>query len=235
MVWIRIDADAPWHDKVLDLPNDSARFGWVKALCLAKQHGREEFRVATLTERLGRHGKYVAAMLRVGLLDDLGDGRVAVHDFTDYQRRAANQERQARHRQRNAENVTEPLPDRDATVTQPSHTGQDRQDNTGQDRTEPPSDAFDAYVFATGRSPKNGAVEWLNRLTAVHGEARVAATIIDQWRDLPKISTLLGRVETNLATRKHKAEKERPRSGYHDGSHPNCLVCAPIRKETNDG
>jgi hypothetical protein len=62
MTWIRIDADMPWNDKVTGLPNDTARFAFVKVLCAAKVRGRSSFSEQSLREALGSHAKAIPAL-----------------------------------------------------------------------------------------------------------------------------------------------------------------------------
>lgn len=119
MTWLRIDADMPWHDKIVGLPNDTARFGFVKALCAAKVRGRAAFSESSLKEAMGSHAKAIPQLIEAGLLEQR-DGKIEVHDFDDYQRKALGAERQQRYRERHA-SVTD-------SVTPALPTGQDIQD-----------------------------------------------------------------------------------------------------------
>lgn len=144
--WLRIDADLPWHDKVVGLSSDAARWAYVKVLCIAKQHGREVFSTATLTELLGKHGKHIPALVTVGLLDEKSD-KVAVHDFSDYQRRTGHAEAQGRYRSKVTSGSPPESGQDHATITEGSRedhdkslTGQDIQDiHTGQSEKEKPT------------------------------------------------------------------------------------------------
>jgi hypothetical protein len=108
MTWIRIDADMPWNDKVTGLPNDTARFAFVKVLCAAKVRGRSAFSHQSLREALGSHAKAIPALIAAGLLEE--DGSVlTVHNFEEYQRLALQADRQRRYRERHA-SVTETSP-----------------------------------------------------------------------------------------------------------------------------
>jgi hypothetical protein len=128
MTWIRLDADMPWHEKIIALPNDTARFAFVKTLCAAKVRSRSSFSPESLREMLGTHAKAIPHLVAAGLLDE-ENGKLVVHDFEDYQRKALQAERQQRHR-----NVTEALPQRDMSVTEASPTGRN-----GTNGTYPPS------------------------------------------------------------------------------------------------
>lgn len=129
MTWLRVDADMPWHDKVVGLPNDTARFAYIKAMCSAKIRGRSSFSKGSLKESLGSHARAIPALVAAGLLDVSEDGeRYSVHDFDDYQRRASHAEVMRRSRERSREGHTE--------VTETSPT---RQDSTGRDSTSPPT------------------------------------------------------------------------------------------------
>ena len=128
MTWIRLDADMPWHEKIIALPNDTARFAFVKMLCAAKVRSRSAFSPESLREMLGTHARAIPHLVAAGLLDEQ-DGKLIVHDFEDYQRKALQAERQQRHR-----NVTEALPERDMIVTGASPTGRN-----GTNGTYPPS------------------------------------------------------------------------------------------------
>ena len=165
MTWLRVDADMPWHDKVVGLPNDTARFAFVKALCAAKIRGRSTFTAASLREQLGSHARAIPALVTAGLLDEQGD-MLTVHDFEEYQRKAGQVERQQRHRSvtpasrsGHTENVTETSPT--------------EQDSTGRDKTSPPTPPRGTMMGFPPRSPKPGS---------------------------------------------------------HEGQHPNCGPCAPLRK-----
>jgi hypothetical protein len=116
-MWLRIDADMPWHDKIIGLPNDTARFAFVKVLCAAKVRSKSSFAIASLREVLGSHARAIPALVAAGLLDE-NDGTVTVHDFDDYQRKAGHAEAQERYRQRSRGDHT------DITETSPTgHTG----------------------------------------------------------------------------------------------------------------
>lgn len=129
MTWLRLDADMPWHDKVVGLPNDTARFAFVKVLCSAKIRGRSTFSKGSLKESLGSHARSIDALVGAGLLDVSADGeRYSVHDFDEYQRKAGHAEAQERYRQKSR-------PDH-APITETSPT---RQDGTGRDATPPPT------------------------------------------------------------------------------------------------
>ena len=132
MTWLRLDADMPWHDKVVGLPNDTARFAFVKVLCAAKVRGKSTFTPASLKESLGSHSRAIPALIAAGLLDQ-EDGLLIVHDFDDYQRRAGHAEAQQRYRSRS----TGGSPDDHGGITETSPTGHTGRDVTGP--TSPPT------------------------------------------------------------------------------------------------
>lgn len=129
MTWLRVDADMPWNDKVVGLPNDTARFAFVKVLCAAKIRGRSSFSKGSLKEQLGSHARALPALVAAGLIEQSEDGeRYSVRDFDDYQRRASHAEVMQRSRARSREGHTE--------VTGTSPTEQNR---TVRDKTTPPT------------------------------------------------------------------------------------------------
>ena len=130
----------PWHDKVVGLPNDTARFAFVKVLCAAKIRGRSTFTAASLREQLGSHARAIPALVTAGLLDENGD-MLSVHGFDEYQRKAGHAEAQQRYRQKS----TDGSPDDHAPITKRSPT---EQDSTGRDMTPPypPSGSTSAFA-----------------------------------------------------------------------------------------
>jgi hypothetical protein len=148
VTWLRVDADMPWHDKIVGLPNDTARFAFVKVLCAAKIRGRSTFTAASLREQLGSHARSIPALIAAGLLDEKG-GVVTVHDFEDYQRRAGHAEVMQRSRERSRGGHTE--------VTETSPT---RQYGTGRDVTppNPPTGTFGGRGVHDGRHGPNCTV-----------------------------------------------------------------------------
>ena len=160
MTWLRVDADMPWHDKIVGLPNDTARFAFIKVLCAAKIRGRSAFSKGALKETLGSHHKAIPALIAAGLLEEQDGGeRLIVHDFEDYQRKSSHAEAQERYRRKSLNGH--------ADITGLSPTGR-----TGRDSTPP--------------TPQRGAEESFIRMP--------------------------------------------PKPGLHDGTHPDCAVCAPLRK-----
>jgi hypothetical protein len=112
--WIKLRVGFPGSDKIGRLPDDSARWGWVRVLVEAKLQRRLGVfgSVAHLEDLLGRRAGYVPAYLGVGLLHELPDacercrgqyadvepGAVIVHDFRREQRDPTAADRQERHR-----------------------------------------------------------------------------------------------------------------------------------------
>lgn len=87
MSWITVDIDLPKHPKLAELPNDTARFGWLAVLCEAKRQ-RNAGAFASdrhFREVLGRFGKYLPDYLAARLLERHEDGSLAVHGWQQYQ------------------------------------------------------------------------------------------------------------------------------------------------------
>ena len=157
--WLRIDADLPWHDKVVGLPSDSARWAYVKVLCIAKQHGREVFSTATLTELLGKHGRYIDYLVTAGLLDEKAE-KVEVHDFSEYQRRTGHAEAQGRYRSR-------------VTSGSPSESGQNHAAITSGSAEDHPTSPTgqDIHTGHTGGQSPPTMMGWRPKADRLPGEA----------------------------------------------------------------
>lgn len=115
------------HEKLIHLPSDAARWGWIVVLGRAKLRrpaGRFPSR-SVLAHDLGRYARFVDDYLRVGLLEDR-DGCLVVHDWSKHQGRRSEEplsgkDRTARWRDRHRdESVTEDTSQSDETVTGPS-------------------------------------------------------------------------------------------------------------------
>lgn len=87
MTWIAIDCDLFDHPKMVDLPNDSARYGWLVALSKAKrQRNAGTFASAKhFTHVLGKYGKYANDYLKAGLLEKSDAGELVIHDWRKHQ------------------------------------------------------------------------------------------------------------------------------------------------------
>jgi hypothetical protein len=109
--WIKLLVDLDDHDKLARLPNDAARFGWVRVLLKAKTQ-RQMGTFASrrhLADILGRHGRYVDNYVAEGLAHEApamcrecrkwypnsAPGQVVVHDYLREQRDPTHAERQA--------------------------------------------------------------------------------------------------------------------------------------------
>jgi hypothetical protein len=145
MTWLRVDADMPWHDKVVGLPNDTARFAFVKVLCAAKIRGRSTFTAASLREQLGSHARALPALVAAGLLDEKGD-MLSVHGFDEYQRKAGHAEAQQRYREKS----TGGSPQDHGGITETSPTEQDVRDVTYKPPS-PPTGTFGGRGVHDGR------------------------------------------------------------------------------------
>jgi hypothetical protein len=115
MPWITVDCDILDHPKLVALPSDSARLGWLATMLEAKRQ-RQPGRFAN--ERhykhvIGKYARFLALYLAGGLLEREGEALV-IHDWSQHQRDrtdTTNAERQRRHRERQAEarDVTQPV------------------------------------------------------------------------------------------------------------------------------
>lgn len=134
--WIKLKIGFARSDKIAQLPDDSAKLGWVHALLAAKTQRRMGVFVsrAHLVDLLGRRGEYYDAYVAAGLLhvapvlcedcarlhvdDQLESGNVVVHDYLAEQRDPTNADRQAQWRARQAaERAARADAERDADVT----------------------------------------------------------------------------------------------------------------------
>lgn len=113
--WWRVDCDTDESDKLARLPNDSARWAWFRAGCRAKTQRRMGVFAGSehLATLLGRHGRYIPDLIRVGSLhvwptdcarcvdDYAGEadaGDIVVHDYRRKQSDPTSAQRQSRHR-----------------------------------------------------------------------------------------------------------------------------------------
>lgn len=83
-IFAKFDASMPWHDKIAELPSDSVRWAFVKAICAAKQRESPEFSKPALTEALGTHAKHIPTLVKARLIDVKGS-KFSIHDFDDHQ------------------------------------------------------------------------------------------------------------------------------------------------------
>ena len=175
-MWLRIDADMPWHDKIVGLPTDTARFAFVKVLCAAKVRGKSVFSRGALKEALGSHARALPALVAAGLLDEDEDGnRLTVHDFDDYQRKAGHAEAQDRYRQR----VTAGSPNGHEPITERSPTGHTV--HTGQNGT--PQTPFDKRSLTGSRSRgHSGQHKDCTVCDAARSAGSIDEQMDDQWR-----------------------------------------------------
>lgn len=137
---VLISSRLPDHEKIIGLPSDSARFGFVVVLCEARRQrppGRFASRLV-LAHLLGRYARWIPAYLRAGLLHEapalcercrsrvggISDGTIVVHDWPDHQLRRAAAERQADRRDR-MQAVTAMSHEGHADVTDLSHPKRD--------------------------------------------------------------------------------------------------------------
>ena len=153
MAWITLDVGLPKHPKLAELPNDSARFGWIAVLCESKAQRRPGTfaSVRHFREVMGRFAKHLADYEAVGLLERDDDGTLRVHDWERHQWSV----RQARHRERD-DSVTAAGPQGDARVT-------DTDTDIDRDIYSKSASALLPRTPAVSDEPEGEAVTWLAR------------------------------------------------------------------------
>jgi hypothetical protein len=83
-IFAKVNASMPWHDKVAELPSDSVRWAYLKAICAAKQRESGIFSKPALTEALGTHARHIPVLVKARLIDQDGQ-KYSVHDFDEHQ------------------------------------------------------------------------------------------------------------------------------------------------------
>lgn len=113
MTWIALDCDLPEHPKFAALPSDAARYSWIVILTRAKRQSKpgQFASEAHFREVVHRHAKYLAHYLSTRLLERHEDGSLAVHDWQQYQWKAAKE----RQREDNGETNTGQTEDKKRT------------------------------------------------------------------------------------------------------------------------
>jgi hypothetical protein len=159
--WLRLHVDTPDHPKVVDLPNDAARWAYVVVLCEAKRAvppggwaSERHFRHC-----LGRQARYLDDLLAVGLLEREGD-RIVVHDWRDYQTdpTAASRQRRRRVTAQSLDShgdVTAQSRDSHGDVTASRARSESESESESERPPSPPPDEdyVEAFYRATGRAP----------------------------------------------------------------------------------
>ena len=86
-MWITVDIGLTKHPKMAQLPNDSARYGWLVSLIEAKtQRPPGAFASARhYKEVVGRFGRYLPDYIKAGLMDQNADGTLVIHDWRKHQ------------------------------------------------------------------------------------------------------------------------------------------------------
>lgn len=223
------------HPKVVALPSDTARLGWVAVLLLAKQQVQPGGFASAKHFRhvMGRYGRFLPNYIAERLLDEDPDGRLLVHDWRDYQRDKTDNtsaERQRRYRERHGGGNGEsnggvtpsvtpspnaphaggravPVP---VSVTPPVDVAAlraRRPDDRMDAESEP--DALTAYHSLTGRFPTGRVLAWLNELAATHGDATVETALAEECQIDSAVHTLLSRTQNRLERDAHAAAKRR--------------------------
>ena len=218
MGWITLDVGLPEHPKLLELPNDAARYGWVVTLCAAKRQSRPGQFSSELHYRGVVHGyaKYLPDYCRVGLLERDEDGVLHIHDWERHQWAV----RQRRHRDGS---ITTAGRERDATVTvrgrerDASVTDTDTYTYTDTEsslrslsaRARGGPDALVDYQTLTGRFPIGRVRSWLDDLIERHGHGPLSVALAEEMQLDGKVATLLSRTRDRLEKAAYQAEERR--------------------------
>lgn len=219
MAWISVDCRLPDHPKIAELPNDSARWGWLVVLLRAK----EQRRPGTFTslrhfkEVMGRHAKHLPAYETGGLLEVHDDGSLVVHDWQRYQWAAEKQRTRdgqspdisrtndGQEKDSRAGNVV-PVPVSVLDVTGGEGAGEGAR-----------PDAIVAYYNLTMRFPRDRVKAWLEEMVATFGDVDVSTALGTEWGVDSNPVNFLSRVRNRLEQdayqqRKKREDRERRRA-----------------------
>src|SRR3990167_5176369 len=114
--WITVRVGLAKHPKVAELPNDTARFGWIVTLCEAKIQRKPGTFTSDRHYRqvIGRYAKHLPDYIAAGLLERDQDDTLRVHNWRQHQWAVA----QARRRDTS---MTGTRHDDDNSVTERGH------------------------------------------------------------------------------------------------------------------
>jgi hypothetical protein len=87
VTWIALDCDLFDHPKMVDLPSDSARYGWIVTLSKAKRQRNAGSFASTkhFSHVMGKFGKFADTYVKAGLLEKADDGSLTIHDWRKHQ------------------------------------------------------------------------------------------------------------------------------------------------------
>ena len=219
------------HEKLIHLPSDAARWGWIVVLGRAKLRrpaGVFPSR-SVLAHDLGRYARFVDDYLRVGLLED-HDGAMVVHDWSKHQERRVDPtaaERQRRHRE-----ITSPVTLRPGdprgrasalspSLSQSQETSQ--RNGTAVPAREPEDPALDflAAIGAHVAPDGNGIHRKLVDLVRRRGSDVVLAALGELYEADPHASgRQLVFAAENALDRPPTPDKPAARQGYHAQGDP---------------
>lgn len=243
LISVRIDGS----EKIVHLPSDRARWGWIIVLGRAKlRRPAGEFPSrAVLAHDLGWHARFIPDYLKAGLLED-HDGRLVVHDWQKHQGRRSEipvpgRERTAKWRRERDGDVTPSTSQSDATVTQPSRArasalspslslSPETSPRNGtavpapEDEPEAPAIAYLASVGAHVPPNGNGIHRKLIELVRRRGLDRVLATLEElHEQDFAASGRQLVFAAENALDRPARPAPVTPRKGYHAQEDPDVV------------
>ena len=177
--WVAVDATVRKNAKIVSLPSDTARWGWIAGVLGEAKLQRPQGRFVSrehLLEAVGRFGRYVPDYLRAGLLEqapalcswcrprwpDVRDGELVIHQWAKHQRDPGAAERAQTWRDERAQNAPRTPPERAA--------------NAG--RTNRVRVTNEAGAFAPARTPARAATA-----TATVERSQVPSAVPRRTRD----------------------------------------------------
>jgi hypothetical protein len=227
---VLVSARAAEHPKIIELPNDRARWGWVVLLGKAKlQRPPGRFASLRVVEAvMGDFRRYVTDYLRVGILER-GDGRcercavvipdakpdeIVVHDWAENQSRTQRWRREngltSGHHNLTPGNTGETLGE---TPGKQPHAGARALQSqsvvvlSGGEGVGEGEDAVLALHARTGTFPSSKVVTWVNEIAGRHGEDRVAAAFRVTPMDGRTVPDYIRAVVDGLRAQDHAAER----------------------------
>lgn len=200
MTWITIDVALAKHPKLAELPNDSARYGWIVTLCEAKTQRRPGTFASDrhFREVLGRYARFLQDYIGARLLERDEDGALHVHDWRRHQWAVA----KARHRDDNNETSGGQEEDASRAVPVPVYVSSTEEGVQGEE-----PDAAVEFQRRTGQFPGPKILDWLNELAEAHGEGRLVKAIASTPMAGLKVPDYLRAVRDRLRSEDHLAEK----------------------------
>lgn len=107
MSWITMDTKLGRHPKMAELPNDTARYGWVLTLLEAKEqrHPGTFASANHFRHVMGKYGRFLDAYVKAGLIDKDEDGTIHVHDWQRHQWSVSKQKQRGQDEDKNGTSV----------------------------------------------------------------------------------------------------------------------------------